>query len=97
MICRKCGISHDNVGGYCPNCHALPQLIKQQLKWPLSNGFCTEVRRVCESCGKELSGKLICLSDENATLLGLGEYFLPDDHDCSQKHNFLTSHVRDCH
>lgn len=85
MICRKCGISHDNVKGYCPSCSTLPQLVRERFKDSFPSGFSTEVYRECENCGREVSGILISLSDANAKLLGFEEYFLPDDHDCSQK------------
>jgi len=68
-------MSHDNVGGYCPSCHALPQLAKQKLKDFLSSGFCTEVCRECENCGREVSGKLICLSDETPSCWDLKNAF----------------------
>lgn len=42
----------------------------------------------CENCGREVSGTLICLSHENAKLMGFEEYFLFDDDDCSQKSSF---------
>jgi len=65
MICGKCGISHDNVKGYCPSCRALPQLVKEKFKDSFPSGFSAEVYREYENCGREVLGTLICLSDEN--------------------------------
>ena len=85
MICRKCGIAYDSVQGDCPSCRMLRQIVRERFKDSFPSGFSTEVYRQCENCGREVSGTLISLSDANAKLLGFKEYFLPDEHDCSQK------------
>jgi hypothetical protein len=90
MICRKCGISYDNVKSYCPNCRAVVHLSseqKEKLRQYITGNYCVEVYEVCEQCGREVLGKRIRLSDENARLLGFSDWFLPDDHDCSQEND----------
>jgi hypothetical protein len=65
----------------------LPQLVRERdLKTPFPVALVPKCTGSVKTAGRrEVSGTLVSLSDANAKLLGFEEYFLPDDHDCSQK------------